>query len=100
MPAPADYYPNSTCDILLLVWMLLVTCGGSLGMMVGFLYWDFEIGNDKFVLIWSMVLIAFTAIMLIAIYFGGKDKITNERKMVKDRLQEMKHASNAGVATA
>ena len=83
---PEDYYPNSTLDIILLVAFLLLTVVGSFGLLIGLLFWQMNIGNPLFVLIWSIVLAVFTVLMFIIIYFGGKAKIRKEREMVRQRL--------------
>jgi hypothetical protein len=73
---PEGYYPSSLCDKLLLVVFLLITCIGSLGMMIGFLMWDFEIGCERFAFIWTIVMVVFVVVMFLGIYFGGNMKIS------------------------
>jgi hypothetical protein len=88
-PMPDDYYPNSVCDIILVVLFLIVTVGGTFGILIGFIFWDLQIGNPQFVLIWSIVLVVFLVLMFIAIFLGGKTKLLQDKKMIRDRLQQL-----------
>ena len=58
--------------------------------MIGFLVWDFVWGTPNFVLLFSIVIIVFWVILLIGIYFGGKVKLLNDRKLIQEGLQKMK----------
>jgi hypothetical protein len=57
--------------------------GGSLGMMVGFIFWVMADGVSRYVLIWCMVALAFIVIVIIAIYFGVRKKIQIERHLIQ-----------------
>lgn len=92
---PEGYYPNSLCDTILLVLFLVITCLGSGGVFIGLLLWDFHIGNSRFVLIWSLVLIGFMLLLFVMMYFGGRIKLSHQKAMIKQKIfeqnQQLKH---------
>jgi hypothetical protein len=48
-----------------------------LGLMVLFILWDQKWGTTHFILLWSVVIVIFSSLLLIGIYFGGRVKIRN-----------------------
>lgn len=85
---PDDYYPASWGDIVLMVLFVVFVVLGSLGIMIGFLYWEMASGISSFVLVWTMVLIGFMVIIFIGIFVGGRARIKNERVMIQQKLAE------------
>lgn len=83
---PADYYPSSACDVVLMAIFVLFVVLGSLGIMVGFLYWEFAVGIKSFVDVWVIVHCISIGLMLIGIYFGGSQKLTQEKLMIKQKI--------------
>lgn len=74
---PQDHYPPSWWDVILCTLILVVVVVGGLGLMIGFLIWDFVCGSTDFVLVWSIVLCVFTGIILLGVFIGGRAKISN-----------------------
>lgn len=66
--------------------MVLLVMGGGLGVMIGLLVWDFAWKTPKFILLWSIIFAVFTVILLVAIFFGGRVKISNSRRLIHDKL--------------
>lgn len=87
---PEDYYPASACDIILMVLFVTVIAVGGCGVLIGFLYWEFARGISEFVLVWSIVLIVFVALMFVAIFVGGRSRIKAERQMIQQKLADEK----------
>jgi hypothetical protein len=85
-----DYYPATTCEIISVVLLVSFICIGSLGMMIGFLYWEFAVGIKSFVDVWIIVLCVFIGLLFIGIYFGGRSKISETRKMIQEKLADEK----------
>lgn len=61
--------------------------GGSLGIMIGFIFWVMVDGIPLFTLIWCMAGLAFVIILIIGTYFGVRKKLQNERKLIQDKLK-------------
>lgn len=73
-----------------MVSLVLFISLGTLGMMIGFLYWEFASGIKSFVDVWVIVMCVFVGLMFIGIYFGGRAKITQERRMIQEKLATLK----------
>ena len=54
--------------------------------MIGLLLWDSSCGSSVFVRIWSYVFLGFTGVLIVAIFFGGRVKIANQRKVIHEKL--------------
>lgn len=71
--------------------MILFTCFwsfGSLGLLIGFLYWEMAWGMKNFVDLWVIVLCVTVFIIFVGVYVGGKQKIKNERKLIQQKLAD------------
>lgn len=55
-------------------------------MMIGFMFWVMADGVSKFVFGWSIVVVVFTCIVLVAIYFGVRNKNMIERHLIRDKI--------------
>jgi membrane protein DedA with SNARE-associated domain len=51
---------------------------GVLGIFIGFLFWAVQ-NLEKYVLTWTIVFCVAFVIMLILVYFGGKDRRRQEK---------------------
>lgn len=74
----------------LCILLILLIIGGVLGLMIGFFVMDEVWGTSNFILLFSIILIVFWFFLLVAVYLGGKIKLSNERKMIQESLQKMK----------
>lgn len=74
------------CAILVLSVILLM-----LMFLVVFLIWDENWGTSPFVLLWSVVLILFFSALILGVYFGGRIKLRNEKKVLREKLDRIKH---------
>ena len=57
--------------------------GVTLGIMIGFVFWVLNSNLRDYVNIWSAILLAFIVFMIILFYFGGKDRIRDEKRMIE-----------------
>jgi len=48
---------------------------GTLGIMIGFLFWVTSGGLEGYIIAWSIVFLCFVVIMIILFYVGGKSRI-------------------------
>ena len=87
---PDDYYPASACDIILMVLFVVFIVLGGCAVLIGFLYWEMARGISEFVLVWSIVLAVFIALMFLGIFLGGRARIKNERMMIQKKLADEK----------
>lgn len=85
---PDDYFPVTWGDIIASIALLLLYVGGTLGMMIGFIYWVMSDGVPRYTMIWSLVAVGFVTIVLIAIYFGVRRKIAIERQLIQEKLRK------------
>jgi hypothetical protein len=74
---PYDHYPASWCDVFACLFLVLFIIGGGLGLMIGFLIWDFAWKTPPFILLWSIVFAVFTVFFFLAVFIGGRIKIKN-----------------------
>lgn len=86
---PEGYYPNSACDIILLILFLVLVIGISGGLTIGFMIWTFQMGTSPFVLIWSVVLVVFLVLMFVGIFFGGQAKLLYEKKVIREKVRQL-----------
>lgn len=62
--------------------IVLLTIGSVLGIMIGFMFWITRHGLADFVAIWSAIFLLFVMIMITAFYFGGKNRIKEEKRLI------------------
>ena len=62
--------------------------------LVVFLIWDENWGTSPFVLLWSVVIILFFIVLILGIYFGGRVKLRNEKKVLRENLDRIKHSNS------
>lgn len=79
---PDDYIPLTWTEGFLYASIVLMTIGSVLGMMIGFMFWIMRHGLADFAAIWSAIFLAFVVIMIFAFYFGGKNRIREEKKLI------------------
>jgi hypothetical protein len=72
---PDDYYPASTCDVVVMVLFVTLMILGGVAIMIGFLYWDLAVGTKNFVTVWVIVDCVFIGVLLVSIFFGGKARL-------------------------
>lgn len=61
--------------------------GGTLGIMIAYCYWVFAAGVANFAMVWSLVAVAFVALVIILIYVGVRNKIKIERQLIQEKLR-------------
>lgn len=76
---PEDFVPLTSTEGFLYAMIVLLTIGSVLGIMIGFMFWITRHGLTDFAAIWSAIFLAFVVIMIIAFYFGGKNRIREEK---------------------
>jgi membrane protein DedA with SNARE-associated domain len=54
---------------------------GVLGIFIGFLFWAVQ-NLERYILTWSIVFCISLVIMLILVYFGGKDRRRQEKELI------------------
>jgi hypothetical protein len=62
--------------------MVVLTIGGMLGLMVGFLYWVTVQGLEGFVQVWSIFFLMFIIILIVAFYVGGYSRIKQAKQVI------------------
>lgn len=80
---PDDYYPLTGCEVLKYAIFVIAIIGGSLGMMIGFIFWGISGGLANYILVWSIVLVLFMVIMMIVFFVGGKSRIREEKELIE-----------------
>lgn len=63
--------------------LIIFVIGGVLGLMIGFFVLDQVWGTSNFILLFAIFFAVFWLLLLIAIYMGGKIKLSNERKLIQ-----------------
>jgi hypothetical protein len=54
---------------------VVLTIGGVLGVMIGFLHWVLKGGLEDYTIVWSIVFLVFTVVLIILFYHGGRSRI-------------------------
>lgn len=75
--------------------------GGSLGFMIGSLYWVTNRGLEQSVQVWSIIFLLFTLFLIIAFYVGGRMRIKEEKRMIVEaqhKQEEMVRQKDANKA--
>ena len=75
--------------------------GGSLGFMIGSLYWVTNRGLEQSVQVWSIIFLFFTLFLIIAFYVGGRMRIKEEKRMIVEaqhKQEEMVRQKDANKA--
>lgn len=85
---PDDYFPTTWWDILASILLIIMYIGGSLGMMISFIFWVMADGTSRYVLIWCIVCLVFLVLLIVGTYFGVRRKLQNERKLIQDKLKK------------
>jgi hypothetical protein len=57
--------------------------GTVLGIFIGFLFWAVQ-DLEKYVLTWTIVFCVGIVIMLVLVYFGGKDRRRQEKELIAE----------------
>jgi hypothetical protein len=50
--------------------------------MIGLLFWVLIGGLSGYTVVWSIVFLCFTFVMMILFYYGGKNRIKEEKRMI------------------
>jgi len=56
--------------------------GGSLGMMIGLLFWITGRGLAGYTIVWSIVTLCFVIVIIILFYVGGRKRIQEEKRLI------------------
>jgi hypothetical protein len=70
-----DYYPLDCSEVIKYSLIVVFVIGGMLGIMIAFLFWVLKSGLDSFVVVWSIVFLAFILMLIILFYYGGRGRI-------------------------
>jgi uncharacterized protein YacL len=90
---PEEYYPLTACEVIGYIIFVLGVIGGSLGLMIGFLFWVTEKGLNDYIIVWSIIFLVFTVFLIIAFYVGGRRRIREEKRLIVEqqlRQEKMK----------
>jgi hypothetical protein len=91
---PEDYYPLNGCEIFKYVLFVFGIIGGSLGVMIGFIFWVLSGGLEGYTIVWSIVFLCFVTIMMVLFFVGGKSRIREEKQLIEEAHR--KHEEMAG----
>jgi cbb3-type cytochrome oxidase subunit 3 len=75
---------------------VLGVIGGALGLMIGFLFWVTNRGLNDYTIVWSIIFLVFCAFLIIAFYFGGRNRIREEKRLIveqQEKQEKMKSRS-------
>jgi hypothetical protein len=50
--------------------------------MIAFLFWVLNTGLESYTVVWSIVFLCFALMMMILFYYGGKNRIKEEKRMI------------------
>lgn len=81
---PADYYPLSCLEVFYYSVAVILAIGIGLGILIGFIYWVLATGLNTYVIVWVVIFLVFVVIMFVLLYFGGKDRITQEKLLMEE----------------
>ena len=100
---PEDYHPLGCCEIIGYTIFVLGVIGGSLGFMVGSLYWVTRNGLEQSVQVWSIIFLLFLLFLIIGFYVGGKTRIREEKRLIVEaqhKQEEMIRKKNENAKQA
>ena len=72
---PEDYYPLSTQEVLKYTIFVVSIISGTLGIMIGLLFWVTGSGLNTYIVVWSIFFLVFAVVMMILFFIGGKGRI-------------------------
>jgi ABC-type dipeptide/oligopeptide/nickel transport system permease subunit len=85
---PDEYYPLTAGEVACYATLVVLTIGGALGVMIGFLQWVTTYGLEVFVQVWSIVFLVFVVVMIIAFYVGGRRRIRQGKRLILQAQNE------------
>ena len=85
---PEDYYPLTTEEVIKYSIFVVSIIGGTLGIMIGFLFWITQAGLNDYVIIWSIIFLVFVVIMMVLFFIGGKNRITEEKELIQENQKK------------
>lgn len=80
---PDDFYPLTGCEVFKYSLFVLGIIGGTLGIMIGFMFWITVGGLDGYIVAWSVTSLVFVLTMIILFYVAGRTRIKEEKKMIE-----------------
>jgi nitrate/nitrite transporter NarK len=96
---PEDYHPLSCCEVVGYVIFVVGVIGGSLGFMIGSLFWVTNHGLEESIQVWSIIFLLFTLFLIIAFYVGGRMRIREEKRLIVEaqhKQEQMANQKNVG----
>lgn len=93
---PEEYYPLTACEVIGYSIFVLGVIGGSLGLMIGFLFWVTNRGLNDYIIVWSIIFLTFSVFLIIAFYIGGRNRIREEKRLIveqQEKQEKMKSKS-------
>lgn len=93
---PDEYYPLTTCEVIMYSLYVLLLIGGVLGIMVGFLFWVTNLGLTNYIIAWSIIWLFFAALSIIAFYVSGKGRIREEKRLIVEQQAKQEKMKSKG----
>lgn len=67
---------------------MLAIVGGSLGLMIGLLFWVTNRGLVDYTIAWSIIFLVFAVFLIVAFYAGGRNRIRAEKRLIAEEQQK------------
>ena len=93
---PEEYYPLSACEVIAYSIFVLAIIGGSLGLMIGLLFWVTNRGLVDYTIVWSIIFLAFVLFLLVAFYAGGRNRIREEKRLIVEQQKKQEGMKGKG----
>lgn len=81
-------------ETLLYLLFVVLTIGGVLGLMIGFLFWITNRGLESYTIVWSIVFLVFVVLMMILFYIGGRARIRDEKNLIAEQQAKQESMAN------
>lgn len=64
--------------------------------MIGFLFWVTNRGLVDYTIAWSIIFLVFVVFLIVAFYFGGRNRIREEKRLIAEEQQKREHMKGKG----
>lgn len=95
---PDDYYELECKEVASAVGVCVIIVIFFFFLAVAMFFWSHRVSTSNLVLVWSIVLIVFVPLFMVAAYYGSNNKMEIEERLIKEALQkiiEKKERKNA-----
>jgi O-antigen/teichoic acid export membrane protein len=79
---PDEYFPLSAGEVFKYTIFVVLIITVTLGIMIGFLFWILSTDLTNYIIAWSVAFLAFAVMMMILFYYGGKNRIREEKRLI------------------